>query len=211
MKNLLLKIIIFMLCLFTLILGTACTEPEAPAAPSAEPPALEGWKHKVTNTEILETEHFLDTPDSVVYYDGSFENVVELSAEDASAIHTAFNEMQVGFFGRRAYHGFFDTDALEEQIATRGGIEFRYAQRRRYVGEPLRYVAVGGRDSDSWDPGEKGAFDAMLVIPVGDKGFLIVPYLDGNYNETISYCVCYASLQYGAFDAAWQEIFEAAA
>ena len=204
MKNLLLKTIVLMLCLFALLLGTACTEPEAPAAPLA----LESWKHQVTNTEILETEHFLDTPDSVVYYDGSFENVVELSAEDASAIHTAFNEMQVGFSGRRAYHGFFDTDALEEQIATRGGIEFRYAQRRRYVGEPLRYVAVGGRDSESWDPGEKGAFDAMLVVPVGDKGFLIVPYLDGEYNETVSYCVRYASLQHGPFETVWKEIFD---
>lgn len=207
MKNLLLKIIIFMLCLFTLILGTACTEPEAPAAPPTEPPALESWKHQVTNTEILETEHFLDAPDSVVYYDGSFENVVELLPEKANAIYTAFNEMQVGFSGRKAYHGFFDTDALEEKIATHGGIEFRYHQRRQYVGEPLQYKAVGGGEQ-SWDPGEKGAFDAMLVIPVGDKGFLIVPYLNGHYNETISYRVCYASLQYGVFDAVWQEIFK---
>ena len=107
MKNLLLKIIIFMLCLFTLILGTACTEPEAPAAPPTEPPALESWKHQVTNTEILETEHFLDAPDSVVYYDGSFENVAELSPEKANAIYTAFNEMQVGFSGTKGYHGFF--------------------------------------------------------------------------------------------------------
>ena len=94
-------------------------------------------------------------------------------------------------------------------IATYGGIEFRYHQRHQYVGEPLQYKAVGGGEQ-SWDPGEKGAFDAMLVIPVGDKAFLIVPYLNGNYNETISYCVCYASLQYGAFATEWQEIFESA-
>ena len=205
MKKNLFKIIISVLCFLAFVLGTACIEP-APV----KPPAEGAWKHRVTNTEVLETETFLDAPDSVVYYDGSFENVVELSAEKVSAIHAAFNEMQVGFSGKKGYHGFFDTDALEEKIATHGGIEFRYHQRRQYVGEPLQYEAVGGGEQ-SWDPGEKGAVDAMLVIPVGDKVFLIVPYLDGNYNETISYCVCYASLQYGAFDAAWQEIFEAAA
>ena len=47
-----------------------------------------------------------------------------------------------------------------------------------------------------------------VLHPVGDKGFLIVPYLDGEYNETVSYCVRYASLQHGPFETVWKEIFD---
>ena len=86
-KKTLLKIIIFILCLLTLLLGTACAEPEAP---SAEPPALERWKHQVTNVDPLVAEGLLDTPDSVAYITDRFGRVEVIPAERQAAICAAF-------------------------------------------------------------------------------------------------------------------------
>ena len=205
MKNLLLKTIILMLCLFALLLGTACTEPEAPSAePPAEVPAEDAWKHQVTNTEILETEHFLDAPDSVVYYDGSFENVVELSDEDAVMLFSAFLELRDDFNGIAPIKGYFDMRVLAEKIKKTGGIEIRYDQRRQYVGDPIEKQMPGGRIY-RWYFGAEGPFDALLIIPADERSLIIVPYLDGAYHERIDYYVCF-SKQFEGFMAVWNAV-----
>ena len=207
MKKILSKLIISILCLLTLLLGTACTEPEVPLTePLTELPALESWKHQVTNTENLETEHFLDVPDSVVYYDGSFENAIALPKEKAEVLYTAFNGLQVAIRQSRGYFGRFSLESIEENIQKKGAIELRYHQRRQYVGPLLPYTStING--AEGWDPSATGPFDAWLIVPMDDKCLLLIPYVDGEYCETISYTLQYAAWQFGAFRLAWESIF----
>ncbi len=199
-KQIFLTLMLLLFSAFTLLSGTACTKPETPQGEVAE----DAWKHKVTNTEILETEVFLDVPDSVVYYDGSFENAVVLSGEDAATIFSAFMELSQKQMGTSALKGYIMISLLPKKIEKVGAIEFRYDQRRAYVGDPLERQLPGKR-TYRWHFGKEGPFDALLIVPDQERHLMVIPYCDGEYHSRMNYTVRFTS-QFDAFMAVWNEV-----
>ena len=176
MKKNLFKIIISILCLLALLFGTACGEPEAPAAPSDEPTALESWKHQVTNVDPLVAEGLLDTPDSVAYVTDHFGRVEVIPAERQAAICAAFAALR-----RDPAHldgfllcGAVSQSDIADMMSELGGyaIEYRYDQRRRYEGGLIL------EDTGTNVLTESVEYDAVLWFPV--KGTFLL-YREGEY------------------------------
>lgn len=176
-KQIFLTLMLLLFSAFTLLSGVACTEPDAPpAAPQGEPPALEGWKHQVTNITAATVDSFLSVPDTVAYISDRFERVEVIPAEQQSAVCAAFAAFRRdptrldGFL----LCGAVSQSDIADKMSELGGyaIEYRYDQRRRYGGELIL------EDTGTNILTEAVEYDAVLWFPV--KGTFLL-YRDGQY------------------------------
>ena len=120
MKNLLLQTIILMLCLFALLLGTACTEPEPPADPLTEP-------------TVIESSEFLPAPDEIVIWWCNGSRKIAVSEETKKELYRLFDSA-MQHMNEDSF--FYDP---EQNIATslfsHTVIEFVYGERHKYVAQ----------------------------------------------------------------------------
>ena len=151
MKNLLLKIIILMLCLLALLLGTACTEPEAPAAPPAEVPA---------EPTVIESSEFLPEPDEIVVWRKGGNIRILLREEQKEEIYRLFCEMMQ--YAEGCLVGDSDDLLGENTVFTFRPIEFIYYEQHRYV------VPADGSEAIVQVPFEYEGVLFPMVENVGD-------------------------------------------
>lgn len=129
-------------------------------------------KHKVTDKEALSTQKFLDEPDSMVYmYDGREK---ALTDGQRTEIYKKFCDLMEAFSGTDTLENLFSSSMADDFRNLYGGVEFRYNQRRNFVGS---LAPCAETNYFIW--GEL-IFDAFLIVPHGSE-LMAIPYLDGEY------------------------------
>ena len=144
-------------------------------------------RHKVKDKNALETEAFLDKPDSMVVICGGSEKTV--SREDLDKVQDAFWDLMgcyegyaiplKGYNSNRARNKFVN-DCKDKYTC----VEYRYNRRRKFTG-----LLQSARYDCEYFTGRQ--FDAMLLV-CEENAVVALPYLNGKYAFT-SPCYLYFS------------------
>ncbi len=127
-------------------------------------------KHTVTNTEEIRTEIFLEEPDSVVrIVEGEEER---LSLESVDALYNGFMGLMRTLQRADTLKTPFAEKRIKEWKEGYTCFEFRYLQRRNYVGSL-------GNETELFTSGNL-PFDAFLFVRYSG-GLIAVPYLEDEY------------------------------
>jgi len=126
-------------------------------------------KHKATNTEELRTEKFLDKPEQIIHF--AYGKETALSTDALDATYSAFTEMMGTLRNVSTLKTAFRASSVKEWKKDCTCFEFRYAQRRNYVGQ---------LDDGSLFTWGNLRFDAVLLVYYSGA-IIAVPYIDGAY------------------------------
>lgn len=127
-------------------------------------------KHKVTNTEEVSTEIFLDKPDSLIRIKNG--NEKQLSDDDSETVYNAFMNLMESFQNAETLKTQFRTELINEWKQKYTCFELRYTRRHNYVGNLYGEESLFSR--------AELKFDAFLFVYYSG-GLIAVPYIDNNY------------------------------
>ena len=158
-------------------------------------------KHKVGNKEPLSSEVFLDEPDSMVYTHGKAEK--SLSEKQRTEVYEKFDGLMETLEYTDTLKTPFSISKANDFRREYGGVEFRYAQRRKFTGTLPSFSET---DYFTWGDLK---FDAFLFVPYGGE-LLAIPYLDDEYigMDNLFLALSFPQESLAAF---WKAVEEAAA
>ena len=131
-------------------------------------------RHRVKDKNALETEVFLDKPDSMVVTYHNKET--ELIGDEMDPVYEKFMELMSGLKSVSSLKMYFTQNKVREWRKEELCIEFRYDRRRNYTG-----TLVGSESNLDLFTWGNLKFDAMLLILDGYGGINAVPYYNGSY------------------------------
>ena len=127
-------------------------------------------KHNVENIKEIQTEIFLDKPEDMIYIEGGEEK--QLSAAFLDTVYEGFTELMKTLQRVDTLKIPFDVSRIEAWKKENTCFEFRYKQRRNYIG-------ALEKDEGLFSWGDL-RFDAFLFVYYSG-GLIAVPYVDDNY------------------------------